>query len=900
MRFKLSCSVLLVGLMGLAAPVVTAQGRPGAADDGLPAPQMSQAVLRLLEADYLTDAEKARARVFHGVWKQSDLNDPAMRARAALVSGVLNDPSLDDPAADAEDRAEARLLRGDLDGCLALLEGAASPRSIRIRASALEELGRFAEADAAIEPIVQALTARQAAPAELNEGVRAMIIRARLQGRPADDYERMIGLLSHVHQTVDRLYWPAMLTEARLLADKDNYTDAIKAAEQVLTLNPQSADAWRLIGELSIASFNLPAADQIATRLDRMVRRFSDDDSATSPWADIIRARSRMRQNDPEQALEFLGRTLERFPTMRDALAFHAAATAMLYDFQKTDELLARFDALSPRSPSALLAVGRALAEARQYAESAHYLELARDLQPNLPTTFIELGLMEMQAGRDAHAHAALSRAVELDPFNIRARNSLRLLNDLAAHETLESDHFIVRFKPGIDNAMARDMLGPLENIHRIVCGIIEHEPSVKTLIDLMPDHATFAVRITGMPAVHTIAAATGPVIAMEAPREGPRSKGSYDWVRVIRHEYAHTVTLSRTNNRIPHWFTEAAAVYVEDSPIDYPTAQMLVRALETGALFDMQEINIAFVRPKKPSDRAQAYAQGHWMYRYIVDRWGASAPLRLMDLYAHGMREDRAMREILGVSQEDFHTGFVAWARRDAATWGMLPSPTIGELRLKATLEDQESSARLLDAIGQLARVAGAPALAGIRPSVTVDELPLIAVTPELVDYWAIHHPDHPDVLELLVDEEVNFFGGKATESTADLLERYARARPVDPMPHRLLAQLYLDSEDPARAVPHLEYLDAREQYAATYAVELARRYAALGEWDTAWAKAIRATQVAPYNAAYRELAATIAIRRHDLPAAIHQIEALVILEPNQPRHAQRLEAVKRMMAES
>jgi len=489
---------------------------------------------------------------------------------------------------------------------------------------------------------------------------------------------------------------------------------------------------------------------------------------------------------------------------------------------------------------------------------------------------------------------------VALDPFNVRARNSLRLLNDLAAHETLESDHFIVRFKPGIDNAMARDMLGPLEEIHRIVCGIIEHEPRVKTLIDLMPDHATFAVRITGMPAVHTIAAATGPVIAMEAPREGPRSKGPYDWVRVIRHEYAHTVTLSRTNNRIPHWFTEAAAVYVEESPIDYPTAQMLVAALETGALFDMQEINIAFVRPKKPSDRAQAYAQGHWMYRYIVDRWGASAPLRLMDLYAHGMREDRAMREVLGVSQEDFHTGFIAWARKDAATWGMLPSPSIGELRLEATLRDQESSARLLDAIGQLARVAGAPALAGTRPSVTADELPLIGVTPELVDYWAIQHPEHPDVLELLIEDELAFAGGRATEATADLLERYARARPVDPMPHRLLAQLYLDSEDPARAVPHLEYLDAREQYAATYAVELARRYAAAGEWDTAWAKAIRATNIAPYNASYRELAATVAIRRNDLAAAIHQIEALVILEPNQPRHAQRLEAVRRMMDNS
>src|SRR5690606_11526469 len=134
-----------------------------------------------------------------------------------------------------------------------------------------------------------------------------------------------------------------------------------------------------------------------------------------------------------------------------------------------------------------------------------------------------------------------------------------------------------------------------------------------------------------------------------------------------------HTVTLSRTNYRIPLWFTEAAAVFLENSPLDYQTAQLMTMALTQDQLFDLQEVDVAFVRPKKPSDRAQGYAQGHWMYRFMRERWGPQAPLTLMDLYAAGVREDAAMRQALGVSQEEFLSAFREWARDDARSWGML-----------------------------------------------------------------------------------------------------------------------------------------------------------------------------------------------------------------------------------
>ena len=139
-----------------------------------------------------------------------------------------------------------------------------------------------------------------------------------------------------------------------------------------------------------------------------------------------------------------------------------------------------------------------------------------------------------------------------------------------------------------------------------------------------MPDHKFFSVRITGMPRIHTVAACTGPLIAIEVPREGPPEKhmGLFDWLKVLRHEYTHTITLSQTKNRIPHWLTEAAAVSMEDVPRKYERARELAKRWQQDDLFDLDEINWAFIRPRRPGDRSFAYAQGHWMVEYMNERF--------------------------------------------------------------------------------------------------------------------------------------------------------------------------------------------------------------------------------------------------------------------------------------
>jgi predicted Zn-dependent protease len=177
-------------------------------------------------------------------------------------------------------------------------------------------------------------------------------------------------------------------------------------------------------------------------------------------------------------------------------------------------------------------------------------------------------------------------------------------------------------------------------------------------------------------------------------------------------------------------------------------------------------------------------------------------------------------------------------------------------------------------------------PAL--IRPAVRIDDAQL--------DEWLEQYPDHPDLLELRLRRDVKA-AGKPDAAVIERLQRYAELRPVDPFPHKKLAQILLESDTPARAVPHLEHLDRREQKSPVFALELARLYRRAGRTAEALAMATRAVQINPYAPSLRVPAAEIALEAGRLDLARRHIVALTVLEPEHRRHRQRLDAIDRMI---
>lgn len=870
---------------------------------------LDEAASKAIAAEWLTDDERRTLRVFHGVWDERDLTTPTLKAMAALNAWQFDDPILSDPATPVELRAEAKLLSGEAAEAVELLKDQTSLAAVRIRCEALEMLGDQEGAKAAVKDAIEQLRReRSDDPAELTDGVGAMVVRARLEGQPSRDFQTMLDLLSRARGELDRLYWPAYLAEAQLLLEKDATREAVGALHQTMSLNPRCAEGWYLLGRVALQRFDFTSASMAVRALQRL--------NPDHPLATLLLAESRLVQDDPDEALTLLKPLAARLPKLRPALALIAASQALLYNDVAMQAALDHYDELSPGSAQAYCVVGRQLSFNRQYGAAAKVLEEAVRRQPDWPEPQIELGLMELQSGRDDRALAVLQRVVKLDPFNKRAANSLFLLEELATYTQLESDHFILRYKPGVDEVMAEMMLEPLERIHATVAGRFQFEPAQKTVMELMPDHERFAVRITGMPFVHTVAACTGPVISLEVPREGPPQKhlGMFDWPRVIQHEYTHTITLAQTSNRIPHWLTEGAAVSMEPAPRDYTTCLMLADAWHNGTLFDLDEIKWAFVRPRLPNDRSKAYAQGHWIVQYMNERYGESALIRLLARYDAGEREAQAVPNALGISREQFMTEFLEWAGKQVKAWGLAPTQTMDELTDELRKDDEELSlvlaasqqARLDAIVKRLADQVGAPGSEAAREEsqLTASKWPdlvrpPVEISDEQLVEWLGKYPDHPDLVEmqirrLIEDDEV------PGEEHIALLQRYSSLRPVDPYPHKKLAQIFLNSDTPTKAIPHLEELDVREDKTPVYAVELAELYRQSGEIDKALQKIIRAVLMNPYNAPNRELAAAIALEADQLNIARQHIRALTILEPNRPQHQKRLEAIDRLVKET
>ena len=592
--------------------------------------ELSGVVAGLLEDQGLSEAERRRLAIFHGQWDRVEQPTSAEAAAIALGRGDVRAKVLMGDGAPPLLRAQAALERGEPELTLALLADVASARAGLVRARALNQLGRRDEAEQLLVAWRQRLADERIDDAvELTAAGEMVAELARLQGRPAQDYGLAMSMFGRARGELDRLYWPAYLAEARLLLEKDNPGEAVTALMEVLSLNPSCGEAWYLLGALSARGFGFEGAQRCEQRLLRI--------HPEHRLAGLLAVDVALAEKDSVAAVALCRKLIEHEPGWRQAAARLAAGWALQFDRVAVDAALSGYEQRWPGDALGHLLTGRYLSRARQYGWGERVLRRAIEIEPTWARPRVELGLLLMQSGDEAGAVVELRRAVRLDEFNRRAHNQLELAVELSGYERLETEHFVIRYTTEVDGVLARDMAARLDDIHREVTDIFGYRPPKKTVIEILPDKRYLGVRVIGMPDIWTIAACTGDVIAMVAPRVGGGQAGTFHWPTVIRHEFVHTVTLNQTDYRIPHWFTEGCGVWQEPGGYGYKRCRLVAGAVLRGELFTLDKIDLAFARPEKPEDRSLAYAQAGLMVRYVVERFGTGALEEMMERFRQG-----------------------------------------------------------------------------------------------------------------------------------------------------------------------------------------------------------------------------------------------------------------------
>ena len=239
-----------------------------------------------------------------------------------------------------------------------------------------------------------------------------------------------------------------------------------------------------------------------------------------------------------------------------------------------------------------------------------------------------QLGMMLMRLGDEsARPRSCSTKSFETDPFNVRVSNTLKVLEVLDGYETLETEHFVIKFDPQQDKILARYAGRWLEEVYPQLCKQFGYEPPEKSLFEIFnrakntDGHGWFSARMVGLPHIHTIGACAGKMVAMQSPTDGQQK---FNWARVLKHEFVHVVNLQQTNFNIPHWYTEGAgrAERRLSAAAGLERAAGRARA-QQDKLFNLDTINLGFIRPHSSDDWTMAYCQAELYAEYMLERFG-------------------------------------------------------------------------------------------------------------------------------------------------------------------------------------------------------------------------------------------------------------------------------------
>jgi tetratricopeptide (TPR) repeat protein len=459
-------------------------------------------------------------------------------------------------------------------------------------------------------------------------------------------------------------YWPAHLEAAWLFLEKYNEPDAKAELEAALALNPNAAEVHVARACLALQNFHLAEAKSALVRaLEINPRLVAALRCQAAVWLIDLR---------PQEAASVLEAARELNPVDEATLGRLAAAYGALDgvprmpDGSRLGRLIHEVTTRNPHCGRFYQALAEGFDLQRRYPAAAEFYREADRRMPQLLYARGQLGLMYMRLGREAEAKTLLDAAFEADPFNVRVKNMLEVLDVLRGYAVLETPHFVLKFDQGRDALLAKYAARYLEDeVYPRVVQQLGYAPPQKSLIEIFSrarntsGHGWFSARMVGLPSIGTVAACAGQMVAMVSPGDMPQK---FNWARVLRHEFVHIVNLQQTAFAIPHWYTEALAVLQEGGPRPASWDAILARRARAGTLLNLDTINYGFIRPKNREDWTLAYCQSRLYAEFMRERYGADALSRLLAAYTDNQPTGAAVRRCFGVDLAEFETAYRAY----------------------------------------------------------------------------------------------------------------------------------------------------------------------------------------------------------------------------------------------
>jgi len=476
-------------------------------------------------------------------------------------------------------------------------------------------------------------------------------------------HETILSMFTRAYDVIDRTYWPAHVAAGEYLLTHGNEREAGEEFEAARQANPNDEALLIFVGRQALAQLQFDEVERILQSIRAA--------NPTSYAADLLEVRLLNRLRNTSRAQMLARRVVDAQPENIEAWSLLAAALVRGVRDNEADEALKRIEQIDPDNARAHFEIAEQLSDLRQSEAAIKAYQIAIARAPWWTAPRNGLGEIFTRTSDEQRARVALEEAYSLDPFNVRTVNYLRVLDEMAGFEKLETDHFVFQFSPG-DSPIVRGYIAPyMESIFKDVTASFQHVPPTKTVIEMFENVDSFSVRTAGLMGAETFGASFGPIITSVTPKAGS-TLGPYNFARVLRHEFTHVMNMSATDQRCPRWLTEGLAVWQEG--VTYRFAWLppaLYRRAMDGTLFPLGQLDKALMHPPRPTDGEVAYMESLWFVEFMLEKYGKDSIVRLLNNYRAGQGDDQAIAALTGEATADVQARFFEWCKSRVSKWG-------------------------------------------------------------------------------------------------------------------------------------------------------------------------------------------------------------------------------------
>ncbi len=724
--------------------------------------------------------------------------------------------------------------------------------------------------------------------------------------RQSDQFTFLVSnLFPDALQTQDD-YWPSHYETGVLFLEKYNQAEAQKSLDAALKINPSAAEVHAARAELHLQNYNL---DQAETSIERALQCNPRLLSAHQLKADLLMANFQV-----SEAAEALEAALEYNPVAEETLG-RLAATYLVLDGYQADLSGTRagriIDEVIERNAHAgrfFLVLARQLEARRKFDAAERFFQEALDRLPQLIGPRSGLGLMYMRIGREDQARELFNEAFEIDPFNVRVSNMLKVLEVLDEYSTLETKHFVIRYDAEKDSILARYMGRYLEEIYPELCEQLGYEPAEKSLFEIFNTarntngHGWFSARMVGLPYVGTVGACAGTMVALTSPNDAQQT---FNWAQVVKHEFVHVINLQQTQFNIPHWYTEALAVWNEGYPRSEAWNEMLAERVPRGDVFTLKNLNLGFIRPKTGLDWQMAYCQAELYADYMLETYGETAFAQLLTAFTTCISNEDAIRQAFDVSLEEFEQGYTQYVNEIVnGLSASSPTKQLSQKELRELLAKEPQSPQALSQLAVMHLSRREYPQARRLAQQVLDAQPQHQLANYVIARLHLVTGEGRRAIEVLtasLDEQAPQENSLALLAAlmikANKLDEAARLyrlgrdyQPANPRWLKGLARVYLQTNDEENLVGLLEEMTLLDADDEQIRVKLAQLAADRGDDQQAKHWAWQAIYANVLNEDAHRIAAEVALRTEDHETAGEELVTLVDLRPNDPKWHEQL----------